>query len=492
MLLAREIAFADIGYLRNAMNIEDPFSMTVSGAAIPSFATLDVVDPATEEIVAVAPDATRAQLDQAVESARKAFSKWSGTPIAQRQDFLVRIGQTLVANQEILAQLLTREQGKPLENARKEVARSAYWCAEFAKLDLPVQTLEDTPDMLVQVRRVPIGVVGGIVPWNVPLLLALWKIAPALLAGNTMVLKPSPFTPLATLKLGELLRDVLPPGVLNVISGGDALGPWMSSHPGIDKISFTGSTRTGRRVMESAAINLKRLTLELGGNDAAIVLPGCDVEEIASTLFWGAFINSGQVCVAIKRLYIHEDIYERMAGALARIASQTPMGHGMDAAVKLGPVQNRQQFEHLKGLLAETRAQGCRILAGGEIPAGKGYFFPVTLVDNPPDTARVVQEEPFGPILPLLKFKDVDEAVARANDCEFGLGGSVWGPNEEQALAIACRLHAGTVSVNGTLALSPSRPMAGHKQSGLGVENGIEGLLEYTLAQTISMKPRRA
>lgn len=470
------------------MNIDPQFCMTINGRAIQAFASFDAIDPATEEVIAAVPDATRAQLDEAVDSARHAFSSWSQTPVPQRQEFLARIAQTLVANQELLAQVLTREQGKPLESARKEVLRAAHWCAEFAKLELPTHTLQDTPDTLVQVRRVPIGVVGGIVPWNFPLVLALWKVAPALLAGNTMVLKPSPFTPLTTLKLGELLRGVLPPGVLNVLSGGDALGPWMSSHPGIDKISFTGSTQTGRRVMESAAVNLKRLTLELGGNDAAIVLPDIDVEALAPILFWGAFSNSGQVCVAIKRLYIHEEVYDRLAEALVRIAQETPMGRGTEEGVRLGPVQNRQQFERLKDLLADTRSNGYRILVGGEIPSGKGYFFPVTLVDNPPETARVVQEEPFGPILPLLKFKDVDEVVARANDSEYGLGGSVWGRDEEQALTIAHRLNAGTVWVNEIHTLSPSKPMAGHKQSGLGVENGLEGLLEYTLPQTVSRK----
>ncbi|EYS94048.1 aldehyde dehydrogenase [Cupriavidus sp. SK-4] len=464
------------------------FSMTIDGKAAPTLAGFDVLNPATERAIAAAPDATPAQLDEAVASARRAAPAWAGLPLHARQQYVVRIGETITANLEELAQLLTREQGKPLAQARQEVQRAAIWCTEMARLELPVETVSESATEQVRVLRVPLGVVGGIVPWNFPLALAMWKVAPALLAGNTMVLKPSPFTPLTTLKLGELLRDVLPAGVLNVISGGDALGPLMSAHPGIDKLSFTGSTQTGRAVMASAAVNLKRLTLELGGNDAAIVLPDADVEAIAPAIFWGAFANNAQYCLAIKRLYIHEDVYDRLAQALVRLARETRIGPGDMEGVQLGPVQNRRQFERLKALLEDTRSAGYRILAGGDVADGSGYFFPVTLVDNPPDSARVVREEPFGPILPLLKFRDVDEAISRANDSEYGLGGSVWGRDAEAAMQVALRLNTGTVWVNQIHTLGPHKPMAGHKQSGVGIENGVEGLLEYTVPRTVSLK----
>ncbi|CAN7743074.1 Phenylacetaldehyde dehydrogenase [compost metagenome] len=464
------------------------FSMTIDGKAAPTLAGLDVLNPATERVIAEAPDATPAQLDEAVASARRAAPVWAGLPLQARQQYVVRIGEAITANLEELAQLLTREQGKPLAQARQEVQRAAFWCTEMARLELPVETVSESATEQVRVLRVPLGVVGGIVPWNFPLALAMWKVAPALLAGNTMVLKPSPFTPLTTLKLGELLRDVLPAGVLNVISGGDALGPLMSAHPGIDKLSFTGSTQTGRAVMSSAAVNLKRLTLELGGNDAAIVLPDADVEAIAPAIFWGAFANNAQYCLAIKRLYIHEDVYDRLAHALVRLAQETRVGPGDMEGVHLGPVQNRRQFERLKALLEDTRSAGYRILAGGEVADGSGYFFPVTLVDNPPDSARVVREEPFGPILPLLKFRDVDDAIARANDSEYGLGGSVWGRDAQAAMQVALRLNTGTVWVNQIHTLGPHKPMAGHKQSGVGIENGVEGLLEYTVPRTVSLK----
>ncbi|WP_454754330.1 aldehyde dehydrogenase family protein [Cupriavidus necator] len=464
------------------------FSMTIDGKAAPTLAGFDVLNPATERVIAAAPDAPPAQLDEAVASARRAAPAWAGLPLQARQLYVVRIGETITTNLEELAHLLTREQGKPLAQARQEVQKAAFWCTEMARLELPVETVSESATEQVCVLRVPLGVVGGIVPWNFPLALAMWKVAPALLTGNTMVLKPSPFTPLTTLKLGELLRDVLPAGVLNVISGGDALGPLMSGHPGIDKLSFTGSTQTGRAVMASAAVNLKRLTLELGGNDAAIVLPDADVEAIAPAIFWGAFANNAQYCLAIKRLYIHEDVYDRLAQALVRLAQETRVGRGDMEGVQLGPVQNRRQFERLKALLEDTRSAGYRILAGGEVAEGRGYFFPVTLVDNPPDSARVVREEPFGPILPLLKFRDVDDAIARANDSEYGLGGSVWGRDAEAAMQVALRLNTGTVWVNQIHTLGPHKPMAGHKQSGVGIENGVEGLLEYTVPRTVSLK----
>ena len=475
-----------------SFSFDSYYRLSIDGRAASGVDSFDAYNPATEEVIAAVPAASREQLDEAVDAARRAFAGWAATPVGQRQQVVASFAQLLMANQEPLAQLLTREQGKPLQSARDEIAAAAYWCADIAKLAPPVDVIEDSDTALVRVRHVPLGVVGAIVPWNFPVLLAFWKIAPALVAGNTIVLKPSPFTSLTTLKIGELLQDLVPPGVVNVISGTDALGPWMSSHPGIDKISFTGSTPTGRKVMEGASYNLKRLTLELGGNDAAIVMPDVDVEAIAPSLFWGAFANSAQFCLAIKRLYVHEDIYARLSAALVEIAKQTGLGPGDEPGSQLGPIQNRAQFERLKSLLAESHAQGQRFLVGGEVPNGKGFFFPVALVDNPPDESRIVREEPFGPILPLLKFTDVEDVIRRANDSEYGLGGSVWSKDEAQAQAIAERLQTGTVWINEIHSISPLKPMAGHKQSGVGVENGMLGLLEYTVPQIITLKRQSA
>ena len=464
------------------------YTLTIAGRAVRGGSTLSVIDPATAEPFAQAPDATRDQLDDAVAAARAAFPAWSAVPYAQRQVLVHRIGELLTEHQESFARLLTREQGKPLASARQEVGRAAHWCKEISGFSMPEITLDDDPERTVVIRRVPLGVVGAIVPWNFPMTLALWKVAPALLAGNTMVLKPSPFTPLTALKLGELLRDSLPPGVLNVVSGGDALGPWMSGHEGIDKIAFTGSTATGRRVMESAARRLKRITLELGGNDPAIVLPDVDVEEIAPQLFWACFANSSQYCLAAKRLYIHESIYDRLAQAIAAYGRTVKVGNGADEGVQMGPVQNRLQYERVLDLLEDCRQRGMTFLLGGEPLGGKGYFIGPTIVDNPPDDSRIVAEEPFGPIVPFLKYRDIDEAVRRANASEYGLGGSVWGKDTDLARSVADRLECGMVWINEIHKLTPHAPLAGHKQSGLGAENSLEGLLSYTNAQTVSTK----
>jgi aldehyde dehydrogenase (NAD+) len=303
-----------------------------------------------------------------------------------------------------------------------------------------------------------------------------------------VVLKPSPFTPLATLKIGELSREILPPGVLNVISGGDDLGPWMTSHPGIDKISFTGSSRTGRKVMESAAGSLKRLTLELGGNDAAIVLPDVDVEKVAEQLFWAAFRNTGQICIATKRMYVHKDVYEPLRDALVAYAATVKVGDGAEQGTQLGPIQNKRQYERVLDLIRDSRDQGYKFLIGGETSTAPGYFVPVTIIDNPPEDSRIVQEEQFGPVLPLLKFDSLDEAVSRANASDYGLGGSVWSSDPDKALAVGAQLQTGTVWINETQYLTPLAAFGGHGQSGLGVEGGLEGLLEYTNPQTIVVR----
>lgn len=464
------------------------YLMTINGQLVGSERCAGVINPATEEVIAEVPDASQEQLNQAVAAARRAFTGWAATPLVERQMLVRRVGERIKEHLEDFAVLLTREQGKTLDYARYEMAGSSIWFDEFSKMEPGDTIIEDTPEHLVSVRHVPIGVVGAIVPWNFPVLLAVWKLAPALVAGNTIVLKPSPFTPLTALKLGELMNELLPPGVVNVISGGDDLGPWMTAHPDIDKISFTGSTATGRRVMQGGASNLKRLTLELGGNDAAIVLPDVDIEATAQKLFWGAFSNSAQFCLAIKRLFIHEDIYEPLSQALVAYARTVRVGNGLDPQSQLGPVQNAVQFQRLKALLADIHANNQRVLLGGEVPERRGYFFPVTLVDNPSDDSRIVSEEPFGPILPLLKYKTVDEAIARANASEYGLGGSVWGKDLDVAGSVAQRLQAGKVWVNEIHVLSPHTPLAGHKQSGVGVENGLDGLREYTLSQTISIR----
>ncbi|WP_421738059.1 aldehyde dehydrogenase family protein [Caulobacter sp.] len=462
----------------------DTPTMTIDGRAVSTAATLDVRNPATGEVFAQAPAADAADLDHAVDAATRAFKSWSATPLAERKACLIKAAAIIDANADELAALFTQEQGRPLPGAMAEIKGSAMWLKAGTMLDIPVDVTEDTATRRIEVHHVPLGVVCGIVPWNFPVLLAIWKIGPALMAGNTIILKPSPFTPLTTLRIGELVRDAFPPGVLNILCGDDALGPLMTAHKGFAKISFTGSTATGRRVMETAAKDLKRITLELGGNDAAIVMPDVDVDAVAAQLFEGAFHNTAQVCVATKRLFIHEDIYDRLRDRLHQLAKDLPVGDGAQQGVRYGPVQNEPQYRRVMQMIDEARANGLTLLEGGAVPK-KGYFIPLTLVDNPPDDARVVSEEAFGPVLPLLKFSDVDEVVARANDTEYGLAGAVWSADIAQATAIAHRLDTGTVWINQNLQSTPFTPLAGAKQSGFGQENGLPGLLEFTRPKAI-------
>ena len=461
------------------------YTMTINGASAISAATVTAYNPATEEEIARVPDADRGQLDTAVAAAKAAFPAWSALDADRRAEYVTAIAERIEANSEAFMHLLTREQGKARAGAEWEIGGSAIWCREIAKQRLETEIAEKTDERDVETRRVPIGVVGAITPWNFPVLLAVWKIAPALMAGNTVVLKPSPYTPLCTLKLGELLRDVLPPGVLNIVSGGNELGRWMVEHKGIGKISFTGSTATGRKIMEGASTNLKRITLELGGNDPAIVMPDVDVPKVAQELFWAAFQNSAQFCVAAKRLYIHKDVYDELSTALVDYAKTVKVGDGAEQGTQLGPIQNRMQFEKLQNLLDDARNTGARFLLGGDIPDGRGYFVPITIIDNPPEDSRVVTEEAFGPVLPLLKFDNIEDVIRRANDTEYGLAASVWSRDTDAARAIAERLESGTVWINEIHSFSPHIAFGGHKQSGIGVENALEGLAEYSNAQTI-------
>lgn len=467
------------------MEFDRTFSMTIDGQPVAGDATFDVINPATETVIASAPDASREQLDAAVAAARRAFPGWAATSIDERRALIDRLGDALLANIDAFKRLLTAEQGKPHADAEGEVGGAGMWLKGASTLQLPVTINEDSPERHSETRHVPLGVVGAIAPWNFPMVLAMFKVGRALLAGNTMVLKPSPFTPLTTLKFGELAATILPPGVLNVVTGGDRLGPWFTEHPGIDKVSFTGSTATGRRVMQSASATLKRLTLELGGNDPAIVMADADVGQIAERLFWAAFTNNGQICIATKRMYVHEDVYEPLKEALVAYARTVTVGDGSAQGVRLGPVNNRQQYERVLDLIRDAKDRGYSFLLGGETADTPGFFVPVTILDNPPEDSRIVQEEQFGPVLPLLKFSDIDDVIERANASEYGLGASVWGRDEDSAFAVAERIASGTVWVNETQHLTPFAAFGGMKQSGLGVEGGAEGLLEYTSTQTI-------
>jgi acyl-CoA reductase-like NAD-dependent aldehyde dehydrogenase len=459
-------------------------SMTVGGVALPAAATFDVVNPATGAVFAQAPECTQAQLDTAFESAAKAYRDWR-TDLDARRAVLDRVGDLLMASAGDLAPILTAEQGKPLGQASGEIFGAGMWFKYFAALELPREIIQDDDSMVSEIIRRPLGVVAAITPWNFPLLLAAWKLAPALLAGNVVVLKPSPYTPLSSLKFGELLRGVLPDGVINVVSGTDQLGAWMTSHPVPRKVSFTGSVETGKLVAASAAPDLKRVTLELGGNDPAILLDDVDPSAIADTIFATSFANNGQTCSAIKRVYAHESQYDDIVEALGERARNATVGDPL-TDVDFGPVNNRPQFQRVGELVADALAQGGTAAAGGAAVPGDGFFFAPTIIAGLTDGTRLVDEEQFGPALPVVSYRDVDDVVERANATSFGLGGSVWSADPDRAARVGAELECGTVWVNSHMAVAPNRPFGGSKWSGIGVENGPWGYYGFTELQVVN------
>lgn len=461
--------------------------MTIGGRAVPGTASFEVRNPANGQVIGTAPNGSRDDLAAAVAAAQKAFTSWSRQSDDELAAACRAVTEKIGAHAEELARLLTLEQGKPLNGlgSRWELGGAAAWAGATAALSLPPRVLQDNAQGHVEIFRKPVGVVGSITPWNFPVLIAVWHVLPALRTGNTVVIKPSPYTPLATLRFVELLNEVLPEGVVNSVSCDDRtsnLGADMASDPVIRKIVFTGSCATGKKVMQSAASTMKRLTLELGGNDAGIVLPDADPKAIAEGLFWGAFLNNGQTCAAMKRLYVHASIHDDVCEHLAAFAKQVPMGDGMDEKNVLGPVQNRMQFDKVARLVADAKTKG-QLLTGGE--PGEGLFFPATIVAGLKNGDALVDEEQFGPALPIIRYTDVEEAIRAANDSENGLGGSVWSKDIEHAKRIASRLECGSVWINKHGAIQPNAPFGGVKASGLGVEFAEEGLKEYTDAQVI-------
>ncbi|HUK03048.1 MAG TPA: aldehyde dehydrogenase family protein [Steroidobacteraceae bacterium] len=462
------------------------YRLLIGGRLVPGASSFEVINPATERVLALCPRADVAQLNQAVAAAKSAFGTWSARPLRERGALLLKLADALSAKSEEFARLLTQEQGKPLPQAFGEVAGSVAMLRTFAGMDLPVKVLKETESTRVLQQRVPLGVVAAITPWNFPLILLMIKVGPALLAGDTLVVKPAPSTPLTTLRFGELCAELLPAGVVNVIADQNDLGSALTSHPDIAKVAFTGSTATGRKVMASVASTLKRLTLELGGNDAAIVLDDVDPKEIAPKIFAGAMVNTGQVCLAIKRVYAPDSIYEELCAELARLAEAAVVGDGLTAGSQYGPLQNKAQFDKVQGYIADARAHG-KIIAGGTPVKGPGYFIRPTIVRDIADDTRLVREEQFGPILPVLRYSDLNDAIARANATEYGLGATVWSKDPQRATEVALKIDSGTVWVNKHLDLQPDVPFGGAKQSGFGRELGQEGLEEFTQAKIINI-----
>ncbi|MDI3330183.1 MAG: aldehyde dehydrogenase family protein [Micrococcus sp.] len=465
------------------------FENLLAAITAPEGQGVQMKDPATGAVVGYAPQRTEADLDAAIATARQAQRAWGAKSHAERSAYLNRAADAVEAAAEALAELLSREQGKPLNglNARFEVGACAGWLRANARFEIEPQVLVDDESGKAVLEYVPVGVVGAIGPWNWPMMISIWQIAPSLRMGNTVVLKPSEYTPLSVLGLAAVLNQVLPEGVLQVLAGDGALGAALTAHEGVDKLMFTGSTQTGQAIMRSAADTLKRLTLELGGNDAGIVLPDADPEAIAEGVFWGAFINTGQTCAALKRLYVHESQYDQMCEALVDVAKKMPMGVGTDEENVLGPLQNKAQFDIVSSLVEEARAGGARILTGGDPDEDQpGYFYPVTLVADIDNDNPLVAQEQFGPALPIVKYTDLDQVIDWANGLEVGLGSSVWGTDLDEARAVAARLEAGTTWINKHGAVDPRVPFGGVKKSGYGLEFGLEGLKSVALPKVTS------
>lgn len=461
-----------------------PYTMTIGGAAVTGSRQFEVSNPATNEVYAHAPECSREELEGAIAAAEAAFPAWSADAPARKEALLAAAKIVKEAAAELGAEI-TAEQGKPLREAGYEAMAGESWLSYYANLELPRETIQDDKRALVEVVGRPLGVVAAITPWNFPVSAACTKIAPALAAGNTVVLKPSPFTPLATLRLGELLRSVFPPGVLNVVSGSDALGARMTEHPAVRKITFTGSVATGKRVAAAAASDLKRITLELGGNDPAIVLDDVDVEKVADAIFWSSFANAGQICSAIKRVYVPEALYARFVDAMADRARAAKVGAGTDPESRIGPLTTRPQFERVRELVDDAKAAGARVAAGGVPLDGPGNFFQPTVLADVSDGTRIVDEEQFGPVMPVVPYRDLEDAIARANGTHFGLDGSVWSADVERAAQVAARLECGTAWANTHLMQGPHQPFGGRKWSGIGIENGPQGFAGFYELQTL-------
>nr|WP_315428010.1 aldehyde dehydrogenase family protein [uncultured Albidiferax sp.] len=467
-----------------------------NGRLVASSDSFESINPATGEVLGRVARSSTEQVAQAVTAARAAQPAWAARPDAERKALVLKVADVLQAESAYLADWITREQGKPLggvgpdqvPGARFEAWACEAWTRVPASLDLPVEVAFEDATRRDEVHRRPFGVVAAIAPWNWPLMIAIWQIIPAIRAGNTVVLKPSEYTSIGTLEMARLIGAVLPPGVLNTVSGAGEVGSALVEHPGIDKITFTGSTATGARIAATAARNVVPTTLELGGNDPAIVLPGVDAKAIAMGLFWGAFINMGQTCACAKRLYVHRSVHDAVVTELKALAQAMPMGNGLDPGVAMGPIQNRMQYDKVSALVEDARSGGATIVCGGNPPPGPGFFYPLTLVTGIADGARLVDEEQFGPVLPIIAYDDIEEALASANRLGTGLGASVWGNDIDTARSVASRIDAGTVWINQHGVVHPMVPFGGIKRSGWGVEFGVDGLKSMTQPKVHSFR----
>lgn len=460
--------------------------------------TLAVVDPATGETLSHVPDSDAADIDEAVRAARRAFEEksWQHMKPAVRERLLHRLADLMEANIEVLAELESIDNGKTTAVAGAVDLPCAIDCLRFmagmpsklngSTLKPSVPFLPDA-ELFAYANSLPIGVVGAIVPWNFPTLLLTWKIAPALAAGCTVVLKPAEETPLTALYMAKLVEEAgFPPGVLNVVTGyGHSAGAAISSHPGIDKVTFTGSTEVGRLILQAATGNLKKVTLELGGKSPAIVMPDADLDIAIPGAASGIFFNHGQVCTAGSRLFVHKSQFDRVIDGVADIARNMKVGPGLDPTTEIGPLVSKIQQERVRAYIASGHDSGAEIVVGGDSPDSSGYFVNPTVFVNTREDMKIVREEIFGPVLVASPYDDIEEVIAQANNTPYGLGASIWSRDVSLVHKLAPRIRAGTVWVNCHNVIDAALPFGGFKESGWGRENGMDAVKAYTENQTV-------
>ncbi|MGV9678521.1 aldehyde dehydrogenase family protein [Nocardia sp. NPDC003482] len=455
--------------------------------------TFATVNPATEQVLALVAEADKPDVDAAVASARRAFEgPWSELGPGQRARILRKFAALIEEHTAELAELETLDNGMTIATAKAFIGVAVESMFYFAGAAQQIfgQTAPSAPTNFNYVLREPIGVVGAITPWNAPICANVWKIAPVLAAGNTMILKPAEQTPLTALRLGELGMEAgLPPGVLNILTGfGPGAGSSISEHPGIDKITFTGSVETGRRILHASAGNLKRVTLELGGKSPNIVFPDADMEGALANSLAGFSTISGQVCVAGTRLFVQRDIKDEFVENLSAVAANIKVGDPFDPETTMGPLASAEQFERVKGYLDIGKSEGAIAASGGSTIDGKGYFVQPTIFDGVENSMRIAQEEIFGPVVSVIPFTDEYDAILQGNDTTYGLAAAVWTRDVSRAHQVARRIKAGTVWINTFLELDPTMPFGGYKESGLGREFGANWYQAYTEEKSVFVK----
>ncbi len=444
----------------------------------------EILNPATAEVIAEVPRSSKEDVDRAVAAAKTAFVAWSDSTPAERMGMLLRLADRIDEHAAELAQIESRNVGKPITVSRADlpfISDNLRFFAGAARVLEGKSTGEYVRGMTSWIRREPIGVVGLIAPWNYPLMMAIWKIGPAIAAGNCVVLKPSEWTPLTALRLAELAADILPPGVFNVVTGdGVPVGSSLVEHPDVGMVSLTGDVSTGRIVAKTASDSLKKVHLELGGKAPVIIFDDARVDAVVSMVKFAGYTNTGQDCTAATRLLAGPRIYERLLVDLVPVVEALNVGDPSDEKVEVGPLVSRQQLERVTGFVSRARAAGGTVLTGGGPLAGRGFFYKPSVLSDVDQKSEIIQREVFGPVVTVQRFADDAQAIAWANDVDYGLAASVWTRDTGRALNAARRLQFGSVWINTHFGLTSEMPHGGYKQSGYGKDMSVYGLEEYT------------